>query len=277
MIRPANLPESRRPGAGVTVVAAADGTPVAVINVMGSLSLQPAQSMWEIVDELVDEARETTPVVARRRPRRGDEREGRARALARRARDRGVGTHTHVQTSDARVQPGGTAAITDVGMTGPHDSVIGVKAELATHRMRTGMPVRFEVADGRRADRGRARRVRRRERPGDRDQAGSGSLALDRSSPSAPAPTTRTAKSGDEHEVAHEHEPRRGGIELLHELPVVAREPEPREGARDDEQRDRGDAPRLPGRARRSPSSQTRNCGERTLPNATNATTAAAA
>jgi calcineurin-like phosphoesterase len=59
-----------------------------------------------------------------------------------------IGTHTHVQTADARVQPGGTAAITDVGMTGPHDSVIGVKADLAIHRMRTGMPVRFETADG---------------------------------------------------------------------------------------------------------------------------------
>jgi hypothetical protein len=58
------------------------------------------------------------------------------------------GTHTHVQTNDARVQPGGTAAITDAGMTGPHDSVIGVKAELAIQRMRTGMPVRFETAEG---------------------------------------------------------------------------------------------------------------------------------
>ena len=53
-----------------------------------------------------------------------------------------------MQTSDARVLPGGTAAITDAGMTGPHDSVIGVRAEQATYRMRTGMPVRFEVADG---------------------------------------------------------------------------------------------------------------------------------
>jgi len=59
-----------------------------------------------------------------------------------------IGTHTHVQTSDARVQPGGTAAITDAGMTGPHDSVIGVEAELATRRMRTGMPVRFRPAEG---------------------------------------------------------------------------------------------------------------------------------
>jgi calcineurin-like phosphoesterase len=58
------------------------------------------------------------------------------------------GTHTHIQTNDARVQPGGTAAISDAGMTGPHDSVIGVKSELAIRRMRTGMPVRFETAEG---------------------------------------------------------------------------------------------------------------------------------
>jgi len=58
------------------------------------------------------------------------------------------GTHTHVQTNDARVLPGGTAAITDAGMTGPHDSVIGVRAELAIERMRTGMPVRFHPAEG---------------------------------------------------------------------------------------------------------------------------------
>ena len=59
-----------------------------------------------------------------------------------------LGTHTHVQTSDARVQPGGTDAITDVGMTGPHDSVIGVKVEQAVYRMRTGLPIRFETAEG---------------------------------------------------------------------------------------------------------------------------------
>jgi calcineurin-like phosphoesterase len=59
-----------------------------------------------------------------------------------------IGTHTHVQTADARVQPGGTAAITDAGMTGPHDSVIGVEAELAIRRMRTALPVKFETAEG---------------------------------------------------------------------------------------------------------------------------------
>ena len=66
-----------------------------------------------------------------------------------------IGTHTHVQTNDARVLPGGTAAITDAGMTGPHDSVIGVRAELAIERMRTGMPVRFHPAERRRPHRGR--------------------------------------------------------------------------------------------------------------------------
>ena len=59
-----------------------------------------------------------------------------------------IGTHTHVQTADARVLPGGTAALTDAGMTGPHDSVIGVEAELAIQRMRTGMHVRFRAVDG---------------------------------------------------------------------------------------------------------------------------------
>ncbi|MET0561537.1 MAG: YmdB family metallophosphoesterase, partial [Gaiellaceae bacterium] len=57
-----------------------------------------------------------------------------------------IGTHTHVQTSDATVLAKGTAFITDAGMTGPHDSVIGVEAELAIRRMRTGLPVRFETA-----------------------------------------------------------------------------------------------------------------------------------
>ena len=147
VIRPANL-SAEAPGRGITVVTATDGTSVAVINVMGSLSLEPARSMWELVDELVDEARATTPiVVVDVHAEATSEKVALARWLDGRV-TAVIGTHTHVQTSDARVQPGGTAAITDAGMTGPHDSVIGVKAELATHRMRTGMPVRFEVATG---------------------------------------------------------------------------------------------------------------------------------
>ena len=59
-----------------------------------------------------------------------------------------VGTHTHVQTADDRILPGGTAYLTDVGMTGPHDSIIGVEIEAALGRFLTGMPVRFETAEG---------------------------------------------------------------------------------------------------------------------------------
>lgn len=146
-MRPANF-AAAAPGRGLTVVSAADGTAVGVVNVMGSLSLQPSRSMWELVDELVDEARAAAPVVVvdvhaeatSEKVALSRWLDGRVTAV--------IGTHTHVQTSDARIQPGGTAAITDAGMTGPHDSVIGVKAEQATHRMRTGMPVRFEVAEG---------------------------------------------------------------------------------------------------------------------------------
>ena len=59
-----------------------------------------------------------------------------------------IGTHTHIQTNDPTVLPGGTAYLTDAGMTGPHDSVIGVRAELIVRRFRTGLPVRFEPAEG---------------------------------------------------------------------------------------------------------------------------------
>jgi metallophosphoesterase (TIGR00282 family) len=147
VVRPANF-QTASPGRGLTVVEARDGTPVAVINLLGSLFLEPAHSMWEIVDALVDEATAATPVVivdvhaeaTSEKVALAAWLDGRVTAV--------LGTHTHVQTADARVLPGGTAAITDVGMTGPHDSVIGVETELAVRRMRTGMPVRFETASG---------------------------------------------------------------------------------------------------------------------------------
>jgi metallophosphoesterase (TIGR00282 family) len=147
VIRPANL-AAGSPGRGVTVVAGSDGTPVGVVNVLGSLYLDPARNMWEIVDDLVEEARSETPVVVVDVHAEATSEkvalafwlDGRTTAV--------LGTHTHVQTSDARVLPGGTAALTDVGMTGPHDSVIGVETRLAIERMRTGMPVRFETAQG---------------------------------------------------------------------------------------------------------------------------------
>jgi 2',3'-cyclic-nucleotide 2'-phosphodiesterase len=116
--------------------------------VLGSLFMEPARSMWEVIDDLVHDAHRTTPVVVVDvHAEATSEKVALARWLDGRA-TAVIGTHTHVQTSDLRVLTGGTAAITDAGMTGPHDSVIGVDAELAIRRMRTGMPVRFEVADG---------------------------------------------------------------------------------------------------------------------------------
>jgi metallophosphoesterase (TIGR00282 family) len=147
VVRPANL-ASDGPGRGSAVVAGRNGTPIGVVNVLGSLDLEPARSMWEIVDGLVDDIRAETPVVivdvhaeaTSEKVALATWLDGRVTAV--------LGTHTHVQTADARVLPKGTAAMTDVGMTGPHDSVIGVEAELAIRRMRTGMPVRFETAAG---------------------------------------------------------------------------------------------------------------------------------
>ena len=107
-----------------------------------------------------------------------------------------LGTHTHVQTSDARVLPGGTAALTDVGMTGPHDSVIGVEAELAIRRMRTGMPVRFETAHGGVRLEGALVDVRSGDRSRDGDRAGARPLAghMSTASRTSRRPRTRTSQ-----------------------------------------------------------------------------------
>jgi metallophosphoesterase (TIGR00282 family) len=147
VLRPANMGD-RAPGKGLTVVEAAGGERVAVINLMGALFLQVPVHPFQVAEELVDRAhRETPVVVVDFHAEATSEKVALARLLDGRA-TAVIGTHTHVQTNDARVLPGGTAAITDAGMTGPHDSVIGVRAELAIERMRTGMPVRFHPAEG---------------------------------------------------------------------------------------------------------------------------------
>ncbi len=147
VIRPANTSKNT-PGRGLTVVPTANGARLAVINVLGSLFLDPAISMFEVVDDLVDQAvRETPLVLVDVHAEATSEKVAMARWLDGRV-TAVVGTHTHVQTSDARVLANGTAFITDAGMTGPHDSVIGIEADLAIRRMRTGLPVRFETAQG---------------------------------------------------------------------------------------------------------------------------------
>jgi len=147
VVRPANLATSS-PGRGLAVAQADDGTNVAVLNLQGLLFMSTPVSPFEVVDELVEQARAAAKVVlVDFHAEATSEKVAMARVLDGKV-TAVIGTHTHVQTNDARVQPGGTAAITDAGMTGPHDSVIGVKAELAIGRMRTGMGVRFEPAEG---------------------------------------------------------------------------------------------------------------------------------
>lgn len=146
VVRPANV-SRLAPGRGLCVVPAADGSKVAVISLLGALFMNAACGPFEIVDELVEEASRQTPIVlVDIHAEATSEKVGLARWLDGRV-TAVLGSHTHVQTNDARVLPGGTAAITDAGMTGPHDSVIGVRAELAIERMRTGLHVRFEPAE----------------------------------------------------------------------------------------------------------------------------------
>jgi len=140
VLRPANL-SPRTPGKGLTVH---DG--VAVINLLGIFSLDPFESPFLAADRLVEEARAATPViVVDFHAEATSEKVALARYLDGRV-TAVLGTHTHVQTSDARILAGGTAAITDAGMTGPHDSVIGSDEHNAIRRFLTGMPLRLEPA-----------------------------------------------------------------------------------------------------------------------------------
>jgi metallophosphoesterase (TIGR00282 family) len=146
MLRPANI-AARAPGRGLTTVETSAGA-VSVINIMGSVFLTAAHSPFAIIDDLVESARRTAPVVlvdvhaeaTSEKIALGWHLDGRVTAV--------VGTHTHVQTADARVLAGGTAYVTDLGMTGPHDSVIGVRKEIVLKRFLSGSPGRFEPADG---------------------------------------------------------------------------------------------------------------------------------
>jgi metallophosphoesterase (TIGR00282 family) len=147
IVRPANYPAGA-PGRGLTVRPSSDGSEVAVINLAGELFLQTGMSPFRIVDRLVDEAQQLAETIVvdlhaeatSEKVAMGHYLDGRVTAV--------LGTHTHVQTSDARVLPGGTAYMTDVGMTGPRDSVIGVRTDIILRRFTTELPQAFEVADG---------------------------------------------------------------------------------------------------------------------------------
>lgn len=145
IIRPFNFLPSN-PGRGVVVVDTPGGR-LGVVNLCGDLYLYPARSPFEAVSEALDQLHGVRNIVVDLHAEATSEKvamgwylDGRVSAV--------IGTHTHVRTADAHVLPGGTAYITDAGMCGPRDSVIGVKKELVLERFLTQLPVRFEVADG---------------------------------------------------------------------------------------------------------------------------------
>ena len=147
LLRPANYPAGV-PGRGTWIGHARSGTPVAVINVMGRIFMAPLEDPFAVVLREIEAARAKAKVIivdfhaeaTSEKVAMGWHLDGKVTAV--------FGTHTHVQTADERLLPKGTAYLTDVGMTGPHDSIIGVTVEAALGRFVTGMPAKFEPAAG---------------------------------------------------------------------------------------------------------------------------------
>ena len=147
LLRPANFPPMV-PGRGWTVSETAAGIPVAVVNLIGRVFMDSVDCPFRVIEALLPEVRARARIVlvdmhaeaTSEKTAMGWFLVGKVSAV--------VGTHTHVQTADERLLAGETAYITDSGMCGPTESVIGVRHELTLRRFLTHMPVKFEVASG---------------------------------------------------------------------------------------------------------------------------------
>jgi metallophosphoesterase (TIGR00282 family) len=145
MIRPANFPEAA-PGKGIVYVKV-NAIELAVINLQARSFMVDIDDPFKKADELVTEARKRTPFIfvdfhgetTSEKQAMGWYLDGRVSAV--------VGTHTHVQTNDARILPQGTAYLSDVGMTGPYDGILGMKREAVIEKFLTALPQRFEVVE----------------------------------------------------------------------------------------------------------------------------------
>ena len=145
LLRPANYPAGA-PGNGSYVARTRDGQSVGVINVMGRVFMLNIDDPFAVVLREIEAMRQRARVVfvdfhaeaTSEKIAMGWHLDGKVTAV--------VGTHTHVQTADERILPKGTAYLTDVGMTGPHDSIIGVEIEPALNRFLNALPSRFETA-----------------------------------------------------------------------------------------------------------------------------------
>ena len=147
LLRPANYPAGA-PGNGSYLARTADGRSVGVINVMGRVYMQSIDDPFAVVMREIEALRPRARVIfvdvhaeaTSEKIAMGWYLDGKVTAV--------VGTHTHVQTADERILPKGTAYLTDAGMTGPHDSIIGVAIEPALSRFLNAMPSKFETATG---------------------------------------------------------------------------------------------------------------------------------
>jgi len=147
VIRPANYP-APAPGKGSVVVSGPGGLKLGVLNLQGRVFMEPIEDPFRTADAAIEELRKETPCIlvdfhaeaTSEKVALGYYLDGRVSAV--------VGTHTHVPTADERVLPGGTAYITDLGMAGSRDSVIGIRKEQALQKFLTSRPVRFEPEKG---------------------------------------------------------------------------------------------------------------------------------
>ncbi len=147
LLRPANFPAGA-PGRGSYLATTTGGVQVGVVNIMGRLFMTPLDDPFAVAAREIEMLRSRTRLIVvdfhaeatSEKMAMGWHLDGKATLV--------VGTHTHVQTADERIFPSGTAYLTDAGMTGPHDSVIGVDCDAALGRFLTGMPARMETATG---------------------------------------------------------------------------------------------------------------------------------
>jgi 2',3'-cyclic-nucleotide 2'-phosphodiesterase len=148
LLRPANYPDGT-PGFGSYVATTRTGARVGVINVMGRVFMNAIDDPFRVADREIDRVKRdgATVIFVDVHAEATSEKmalayylDGKVAAV--------IGTHTHVQTADERILPGGTAALTDVGMTGPHDGVIGMDKEGVIARFVSGLPARFDGATG---------------------------------------------------------------------------------------------------------------------------------
>ncbi|MFV0560676.1 MAG: TIGR00282 family metallophosphoesterase [Enterococcus sp.] len=145
MIRPANFPAGT-PGQGMVFVKI-NQVEIAVINMQARTFMTPIDDPFTKADELIQEARKRTPIIfvdfhgetTSEKQAMAWYLDGRVSAV--------IGTHTHVQTNDARILPEGTAYLTDAGMTGPYDGILGMRREAVIEKFITALPRRFEVVE----------------------------------------------------------------------------------------------------------------------------------